>query len=798
MLSFRSSGARDAVRHIRTLAVLLALSALLTAACAERRATDFSLDRAGRHVDTLGTGIGCRPTGTEANARARAYLVAELRRSGFVVTLQEGLATTPSGRTTPVVNIIAVKKGQQPEAVALVSHYDSPPESRGAADDGLGVAVCLEAGRVLGQRANPRYTLVVALTDGEELGLLGARLLRSAPEFAAVKTFLNFEAVGTSGPARLFQVGPANPWLARVWASAAASPVGSSLYTTIYDHLPNDTDYTVLVAHGGPPGLNFAPTGNTFAYHTPLDTPARLDQTTLADLGHDTVRIVTALDAVNINERSAETSTMFDVAGRFALVYSNRVGLLVALAACLLGCAATVKAYLAARDEIGLLRVFVTVVWAIVGLAAAIGAMIALVVGLRAFSGLNNPWYARSVIFPVCLDATGIAAAWLLLLVARVLPTSVGPCGRPACVWLLTLPVWTLATGLAQRYIPGTTYLVALPLIVASVLVIVLPMRRDGAGRLASLLVLFVSAVLWLPLTGPLFEFLVGLFGSLPIAAPAWLFPAAAVIAGFAVLPPLAGVIVGRERHLAPASLISSVLVLTVAGLIWTLFVEPPYTGERPERRTIRYVQDMVQRKAVWEIGTHERDSAPAGVRPGAPEGWQADAQAPAVSLTLGPVSGVFRYRTRAADLVVPPLDVTTTVTLIEGTTDSTVDVRALPRLEGTGVVFALPWQVTPAEPSLPGVVQNGRWQAVVMPAPAEGITLRVRLSASDVARWPDARIVAVAHGVPGGVGWQRLPSWLRQDTVVWNARSYFILPWPAPTAATQAVLAAPARQQDR
>ena len=187
------------------------LAALVTSAgCGAPADTGFSMERGAKHVRMLATAFGSRPTGSEANGRARNYIVAELRQAGFEVRLQEALATTGSGLSTPVVNIIAVRPGRQAESVALVSHYDSPPESRGAADAGLGVAVCVEAGRVLAARADPRYTLLVALTDGEELGLMGARALREAPEFARVRAFLNFEAVGTNGPPRLFQAGPGN------------------------------------------------------------------------------------------------------------------------------------------------------------------------------------------------------------------------------------------------------------------------------------------------------------------------------------------------------------------------------------------------------------------------------------------------------------------------------------------------------------------------------------------------------------------------------------------------------------
>ncbi len=271
------------VRHDRPVAAariragVACLAVLLAAAgCGAPADTGFSMERGAKHVRMLATAFGSRPTGSEANGRARDYIVAELRQAGFEVRLQEAVATTGSGLSTPVVNIIATRPGRQAESVALVSHYDSPPESRGAADAGLGVAVCVEAGRVLAARSDPRYTLLVVLTDGEELGLMGARALREAPEFARVRAFLNFEAVGTSGPPRLFQAGPGNSWLTAAWAASAPRPSGSSLFTEIYRRLPNDTDFSVL-APSGPPGLNFAPTGNTFAYHTRLDTPARLE-----------------------------------------------------------------------------------------------------------------------------------------------------------------------------------------------------------------------------------------------------------------------------------------------------------------------------------------------------------------------------------------------------------------------------------------------------------------------------------------------------------------------------------------
>jgi hypothetical protein len=775
--------ARGTRRRIAGSAVALAavLAGLAAGGCRQRADTGFSLDRASRHVRMLAADIGNRPTGTAANRRARDYVVDQLRQAGFDVRVQEAFAEAGPGRTTPVANVIAIKPGRQAEAVALVSHYDSPPESPAAADDGLGVAVCLEAGRVLAERANARYTLLVVITDGEELGLMGARAISAAPEFGRLRAFLNFESIGTRGPARLFQSGPDNFWLARAWAAAARFPAGSSLYTEIYRRLPNGTDFTVL-ASSGAPGLDFAPTGNSFAYHTPLDTPDRLDPATLDRLGNDAVNLVSALDGVDIAERTRGDGTFFDTAGVAAFAYSVGRERLIAALALVLGLLAAYKAFQATRHEVGMLRVFTSVVWTIFGVAACAGALCLGCWLLRAGRGLQNPWYAQAALVPAFLAAVGLGAWWVVVQLGRALPATVSPSGRPCTVWMIALPVWIALAALTERTVPGAGYLFTIPLLTASALVLGLPMRQDGAGRIVSAVVTVVACALWAPLLWPLAEFLVALFGSLAIPAPVWVLPAFAIAGTITLAPSAAGLVLGRETRVLPASAIGSLLVLAVAGTAWIMAVEPAYTAERPERRTVRYLQDMVQQKSLWEVGTHERDGAPAGPHPSAPQGWQSADQPPALSVRIGPVRGPYRYRARGGGLVAPPLDVRCTMRTIEGTSEAWLETVAVPQLEGTGVVFDLPWGVKPLEASLRGAVRDGRWSATVMPLPASGVTLRVRLSQDDAARLYDGRVTAAVHGVPGGVGWQRLPPWLPQATTVWTARSLFILPWPAPT----------------
>ena len=72
-----------------------------------------------------------------------------------------------------MANIIAVLPGKRREAIGLLSHYDSAPEAPGAADDGIGVAVSLETARVLAAHGDRTWSLLVLVTDGEEVGAHG-------------------------------------------------------------------------------------------------------------------------------------------------------------------------------------------------------------------------------------------------------------------------------------------------------------------------------------------------------------------------------------------------------------------------------------------------------------------------------------------------------------------------------------------------------------------------------------------------------------------------------------------------
>ena len=245
------------------LALLLAIPVL--AGCARQSDVPFRVDNARAHLDRL-TNAGPRPTGSTANAAARAYLVDQLRLYGFDVRTQTVDASRPEyGRTMRVTNIVATRAGSRSDALALVAHYDSVAIAPGAMDDGIGTAVALEAARLLAAAPGLKHTLIVLLTDGEEFGLMGAvGAMGDAELRARLKGYVNLESTGSTGPAILFESGPNNEPMIRAWAQAAPRPHGASYALEIYKRLPNDTDFTILKA-AGIPGLNMSPVSRSRA-----------------------------------------------------------------------------------------------------------------------------------------------------------------------------------------------------------------------------------------------------------------------------------------------------------------------------------------------------------------------------------------------------------------------------------------------------------------------------------------------------------------------------------------------------
>ncbi len=228
-------------------------------------------------------------TGTGSHTEVLNYLVRQLELMGLETEVQQTMAITPKWRAAVQVhNVIARIKGTNPnrKALVLLSHYDSAPSSsKGASDDGSGVAVILEVvKKYLEKKIKAENDIIILLTDAEELGLLGARaFVNQHPWIKDVGLVLNFEARGSGGPSyMLVETNTGNSRMVRAFNRAAsARPVASSLMYSIYKMLPNDMDMTVFREEADKMGFDFAFIGDHFDYHTAQDKPERLDKATL-------------------------------------------------------------------------------------------------------------------------------------------------------------------------------------------------------------------------------------------------------------------------------------------------------------------------------------------------------------------------------------------------------------------------------------------------------------------------------------------------------------------------------------
>ena len=207
------------------LGLLLASLAVATSAGCSRPPGLFSEPNARAHIGMLAGTIGSRPIGTPANAKARDYIMDQLRLFGYEVRVQEADARRAAlGVTARVANIIAVRPGRRSEAIAIVSHYDSVPAGPGAGDDALGVGVSLEAARVLAARTDRNWTLMILVTDGEEAGLMGAAaLVTDRDVMSRLQAYVNIESIGSAGDPTLFETGPGNGWLVSAVGAAGAA-----------------------------------------------------------------------------------------------------------------------------------------------------------------------------------------------------------------------------------------------------------------------------------------------------------------------------------------------------------------------------------------------------------------------------------------------------------------------------------------------------------------------------------------------------------------------------------------------
>ena len=424
-------------------------------------ADEFSAERARRHVEAIAAQP--HPPGTDEHRRVAEYLLNELRSLGLQPSVQEGWAV--HGRGARVVaararNLLARLEGTQAgPALLLLTHYDSVPTGPGAGDDAAGVAAVLEALRALVEAPDLRNDVIVLITDGEESGLLGARLfVEEHPWAADIGLVLNFEARGNRGLVNMFETSAGNGRLVRGMASASPYPFASSISYEVYRRMPNDTDLTVFL-EAGYPGLNFAMIGNHAAYHTELDTAVALSPASLQHQGSHVLALTRHFGRLDLSDLESEDSVYFNPLGSRLVVYSTLVGKVLAVLAVVALLATILWGKRRGRLAwAGVRGGFWAWLMVVAGAAVAMGAL------WNVFERLFPAALATPYGEPYAADTIRLAA----LLVTLSLAALVGSMLQlPTALELLAglLVAWAMLGWVVALLVPGAGYLFAWPAI---------------------------------------------------------------------------------------------------------------------------------------------------------------------------------------------------------------------------------------------------------------------------------------------------------------------------------------------
>jgi hypothetical protein len=515
----------------------------------------FSAERA--MADVRAIAQAPHGAGTPEHARVRARLARRLVALGLSVREDVGEIADPRSRDwlnrhngtslarIPLVNLVAVLPGADRAlpAVALMAHYDSVPGSPAAADDGAGVASILETLRVLAADRARRRDVIVIFTDGEESGLLGAKMMfgekgqGGAPEAARIGAIVNLEARGGGGTATLFQTSALNGEVAQTWARTAPHPAGASLSAYIYSVLPNDTDLTLALPRGYA-AWNIAFVGRPELYHSPLATADRLDRGSLQQMGEQTLGLAQALVRAERLPGKAADVVFFDVFGLFAVHYAPAWG----WAMLALGFAG--YALLGARDFP--IRPFLG------GAARMVGMIVLAAVVLQ---GLNLISQGGAVDYYDRLAATTKLEAMALFVCIDIafLFAASGPATRAGEAGF-ALPLLLLAAA-AQALAPTAAYVLTVPLALGG-LAAVPWLRERRAGTAVSVAVAAVAGGYMLTLG----HFAMQAVGAMMPAAT--VLPLAIVCLLFVPLRPL---LPGLPARLASGAL----LLLAIGMALW-------------------------------------------------------------------------------------------------------------------------------------------------------------------------------------------------------------------------------------
>jgi Peptidase family M28 len=549
-------------------------------------AQEFSAERARAVLQRLvGDGVP-HPTGSAHNDLVRGRVVEEFIRAGYEPQIQNGFACDEYGDCALVKNVVARLDGRTSgPAVLLAAHYDSVPAGPGAFDDGAGAATVLEIAHAYKSLPAPKNSIVFLIDDGEEAGLLGARVfVEHHPWAKDIRAVVNVDNRGTSGPSLMYETGDANQWATRLYTQHASRPATNSIFYFAYKHLPWETDFTIFRA-AGYQGLNFAAIGDAAQHHTPRDDFENANTSTIQHHGDNALSSVRAFAETEITEPPENTAAYFDIFERWTLAWPVRMSLKIALGSAFL--LLLEIAWLIYKKNLTWPRWFWGCVSWLVTLVATGAVAWIFQVALRKLGAESVDWVAHSL--PLQLVFWSVAITIACFCAARFAPRA-DAIGLWAGVWTC----WAVLGIFMASRAPAVSYIFQVATVTAGLAALAFVFRRAGSTSgldFASILPLVAVAVAG--------------FGATLLLYPGFgnpILPVISIVVA-ALLTPLAPICAGlRQSRGLPRIASYGLAVALILGTAFLAVVVPAFSAKSPEHVNLEYVQDSDSGKSQWVV----------------------------------------------------------------------------------------------------------------------------------------------------------------------------------------------------
>lgn len=224
-----------------------------------------------------------RRTGEKGSLLARAYIIKtfkELNVASFGSKYEHAFKFKARGKEFDAANVLAQVKGTEfPDTYIVVSaHYDHLGVKdgaiyNGADDDASGIAALFSFAEYLTKNP-PKYTVVLAAFDGEELGLQGAYYFVDKMKDAKILVNLNMDMISRSAKNELYVVGTPHNKKLKAIVDSFKNPTSSKLLIG-HDGNDGEENWTTASDHGAfyKAKIPFLYFGNEdhAGYHNPSD-----------------------------------------------------------------------------------------------------------------------------------------------------------------------------------------------------------------------------------------------------------------------------------------------------------------------------------------------------------------------------------------------------------------------------------------------------------------------------------------------------------------------------------------------